>query len=1273
MRRRRWHRVLAAILSVAMVLAATPLPKPTVAYAREEAEAQGTSWPDNIDELLSAAPYAEGEVIAGMVATGDEAALQAQAELPEVSVESLLQLDAQNVLAREEETEQASDALVAQAEADGEVSVVLLTSDTMSTEEMLRSLATNDRVAFAEPNYLMDRADETDDDAAVDDAAAQDVVEEAADLDVTAEEQTTDEAVAEDALAAMSAGVDDGAAEVTPISVSEDAARQTELTAQATSYWDLTPQQWSNSNDTNLIEFRSTNLGSAAPHSVNVPNFGKTGSNMDRPVTVAVFDGMIDHTNPDLANVVYEFSAEQQKNLGCGQWAFNAAAAGGQTEDVFVTDSHGTHCAGILGASWDGAGISGAASNVKIISIQMDSAQDSRLLLSSMLRGYAFIDRFNNACTSDEQKVRVTSTSITYVSTSRALDAAVYEAGQKQKVVSVFAAGNDALNADLRLSAAGSLRQNPYALVVASTDMAGNLSPFSNFGINTVTLAAPGTGILSTVDAKSAAYLPDATGDNLVFKGFDSDQVTQEMYDNGDYGIYVRQVPMEGAIQAGTGGFDIVRGNNPRFAGSGALSRKIDRSMATVNEDKGTMSVKIRVIIGLSEQDITRFNNEVNADIMHYVGFSYASEGKNVGYSEAYVVKSGVDPSEYPNMSAARDDASSTGGWGVFAAAMPGDYVDVNQETGNGQLVFDVVLSVASNAETIALDSFGIGTNEAPYAMMDGTSMATPLVAGCTAVYTAHHPDEDAAKIAARVRASVTSLDSLSGMVSTGGMVDLANDVAGTVEDIEPVKADFPLYEETLALDVATNDPYVMDAPGDFEAYGPMVELDGKLWYFPGYMVQRMGDTTVSGIDHENILAFDLATQTWDEDNATRLPDEKLLPGGVNALANFSVCAYQGKLWMFGGETGSVGADPVIPVNAKPRLLSYEPSTGKWEEHATKGLEDWTCMVLYADSEGLKILDCGHSEGEAARDSAIYTYDAKTGLGTKVADFPNMVYYPQVACRQDKVYVFDEEDGAFYQVAGSTITRLDVKLPDPLIQYQSDAKKAVRDLAVANASDYGVLVASTRALYLVGYTDKANTADTWVIPYDTHELKAYGKHIASTKTLQTAAAFANGKVYSIAASWGEQNSRVFRATQAEEITQVMYRLYNPNSGEHFYTADMHERDDVVAAGWRDEGIGWVAPVDGDPVYRMYNRRGGEHHYTLDSGERDMLIRAGWNYEGIGWYSDPYKTVAVLREYNPNQFSCNHNFTVSKEEHDHLVKVGWRDEGIAWYAVAAKPA
>ena len=133
--------------------------------------------------------------------------------------------------------------------------------------------------------------------------------------------------------------------------------------------------------------------------------------------------------------------------------------------------------------------------------------------------------------------------------------------------------------------------------------------------------------------------------------------------------------------------------------------------------------------------------------------------------------------------------------------------------------------------------------------------------------------------------------------------------------------------------------------------------------------------------------------------------------------------------------------------------------------------------------------------------------------------------------------------------------------------------------------------------------------------------------------------------------------------------KTMYRLYNPNSGEHFYTGSENEKNLVVAAGWNYEGVGWTAPESSStPVYRMYNPNAGAHFYTTAADERNMLIDYGWRWEGIGWYSADEKTTPVYRQYNPNAVTGTHNFTTNPAEAAHLTAVGWNDEGIAWYGL-----
>jgi hypothetical protein len=88
-------------------------------------------------------------------------------------------------------------------------------------------------------------------------------------------------------------------------------------------------------------------------------------------------------------------------------------------------------------------------------------------------------------------------------------------------------------------------------------------------------------------------------------------------------------------------------------------------------------------------------------------------------------------------------------------------------------------------------------------------------------------------------------------------------------------------------------------------------------------------------------------------------------------------------------------------------------------------------------------------------------------------------------------------------------------------------------------------------------------------------------------------------------------------------SQPLYRLYNPNSGEHLWTMDKNEYDSLGMIGWKKESIAgylFQSQVAGsDPLYRLYNHNDGNHHWTMDIVERDSLAKDGWKYEGIAGY------------------------------------------------------
>lgn len=130
----------------------------------------------------------------------------------------------------------------------------------------------------------------------------------------------------------------------------------------------------------------------------------------------------------------------------------------------------------------------------------------------------------------------------------------------------------------------------------------------------------------------------------------------------------------------------------------------------------------------------------------------------------------------------------------------------------------------------------------------------------------------------------------------------------------------------------------------------------------------------------------------------------------------------------------------------------------------------------------------------------------------------------------------------------------------------------------------------------------------------------------------------------------------------------MYRLYNPNSGEHLFTIDANEYATLPRYGWRQEGIAWTSPSEGTPVYRLYNPYSGDHHYTMDANEYASLPRYGWRQEGIVFRSDPAKGRAIYRLFNPYATAGTHHYTLDANEYASLPHHGWRQEGVAWYGI-----
>lgn len=214
-----------------------------------------------------------------------------------------------------------------------------------------------------------------------------------------------------------------------------------------------------------------------------------------KDVVVAVLDSGVDFTHIDLRENMWirpaNVPAYSDDELG----DFNDINGYNGTDtikDPMDDNGHGTHCAGIIGAEGNnGEGIAGINWTVKIMPLKFlgrggfGSVNDAIEAIN-----YA-IDRKKNGV-----NLRVISASWGSTSNSKALKDTISAAGDAG-ILFVAAAGNDGSNNDRRPHYPSNY-DLPNVISVAALDRADNLTSFSNFGLKSVHIAAPGKDILST-------------------------------------------------------------------------------------------------------------------------------------------------------------------------------------------------------------------------------------------------------------------------------------------------------------------------------------------------------------------------------------------------------------------------------------------------------------------------------------------------------------------------------------------------------------------------------------------------------------------------------------------------------------------------------------------------------------------------------------------------------------------------------------------------------
>ena len=212
---------------------------------------------------------------------------------------------------------------------------------------------------------------------------------------------------------------------------------------------------------------------------------------------IAVIDTGIDYTHPELKDNMWVNTAELNGQAGVDDdangvvddiYGANFTDAKQTTGNPMDDNGHGTHCAGVIAARGDnGAGVVGVAWKAKLLASKFLDANGNGTL-ENAIKAVDYATKMG---------AKIMSNSWSGGGFSQILQDTVqktHDAG----AVFVVAASNNGESNDVRPAYPASY-PIPNIISVAAVDSRGQVPDFSNYGVKTVHVAAPGKDIYSTV------------------------------------------------------------------------------------------------------------------------------------------------------------------------------------------------------------------------------------------------------------------------------------------------------------------------------------------------------------------------------------------------------------------------------------------------------------------------------------------------------------------------------------------------------------------------------------------------------------------------------------------------------------------------------------------------------------------------------------------------------------------------------------------------------
>lgn len=244
------------------------------------------------------------------------------------------------------------------------------------------------------------------------------------------------------------------------------------------------PQQWGLQNTGQEINGTSGTADADidAPEAWGVQINGASATDGAAAV-VALIDSGVDYRHEDLQDNMWQDES--------GSYGFNALNNAGDSQDPLDDDGHGTHLAGIIGASGNnGLGVCGVNWKTRIMSLKF--IDDSGVGTDADA-----VECITYALEHKGDSPMVINVSWGGEDYSTALHDAIAQA-RRAGVLVVAAAGNNGRNTDFAKFYPAGYADLDNIIAVGASDQKDARASFSNYGARSVDLFAPGVNILST-------------------------------------------------------------------------------------------------------------------------------------------------------------------------------------------------------------------------------------------------------------------------------------------------------------------------------------------------------------------------------------------------------------------------------------------------------------------------------------------------------------------------------------------------------------------------------------------------------------------------------------------------------------------------------------------------------------------------------------------------------------------------------------------------------